>query len=60
MSGGSGGLRNCHMCLSEGRIPNKCHFPSGSEAVTPSDYYQNYATLFHKREIEREKGTKER
>jgi len=47
-------------CLSEGRLPNKCHFPSGGGAVTVSDYYPNDAALFHKREVEREKGTKER
>lgn len=29
MSEGRGGLKNCHMCLSEGRLPNKCHFPLG-------------------------------
>ncbi len=62
MSGRSGGLRNCHMCLSEGRLPNKCHFPSGSRAVAVSDYITETMMLYfeRERERERERGTKER
>lgn len=55
MSGRSGGLRNCHMCLSEGRLPNKCHFPSGSRAVAVSDYITETMMLYFKRERERNK-----
>ncbi len=53
MSGGSGGLRNCHMCLSEGRLPNKCHFPSGLSLFLT---ITQTMTLY----FMRERGTKER